>query len=143
MNFNNTTTVAEANEGQAYNENWEFVISEILYTLAASICIGGIVLLHTYLEKLHWILKTLLTILCVHNTIVYLTSAVTIAVMWFNGTGEISCGLSNELMKGVTFITFEHAALVSFVRHHLASKTAANEEPNGIDQCTDIYPVPF
>ena len=130
MNFNNTTTVAEADEDQAYSENWEFVIEEILYTIAASLCIGGIVLLHTYFKKLHWILKTLLTILCVHNTIVYLSLAVINAVMWFNGTGEITCGLSNVLKKGTFFITFEHAALVSFVRYHLASKTAANEEIN-------------
>ena len=130
MNFNNTTTVAEADEDQTYIENWEFAIEEILYTIAASLCIGGIVLLHTYLKKLHWILKTLLTILCVHNIIVYLTVAVINAVMWFNGADEITCGLLNVLKKGTTFITFEHTALVSFVRHHLASKTAANEELN-------------
>ena len=130
MNFNNTITVVEADEDQAYKENWEFVIEEILYTIAASLCIGGIVLLHTYLKKLHWILKTLLTILCVHNAIVYLTVAVMSAVMWFNGTGEFSCGLLNVFGKSSAFITFEHGALVSFVRHHLAYKTAATEELN-------------
>ena len=101
MNFNNTTTVVEEDEGQAYGEVWEFVIAEILYTTAASICIGSIVVLHTYLEKLHWILKTLLTILCAHNFIVYLILAITNAVIWFNGTEEISCGLSNVLAKGL------------------------------------------
>ena len=130
MNFSNTTTIAEADEDQAYSENWEFVITEILCTSAASLCIGGIVLLHTYLDKLHWILKTLLTILCLHNTIVFLTLVVTNAVMWFNGTGVFICGLSNMLAKSPTLITFEHGALVSLVRHHLASKTAVNEEPN-------------
>ena len=130
MNFNNTTTVVEEDEGQAYGEVWEFVIAEILYTTAASICIGSIVVLHTYLEKLHWLLKTLLTILCAHNFIVYLILAVTNVVMWFNGTEEISCGLTNVLTKSTIFITFEHTAIISYVRYHLASKTAANEEPN-------------
>ena len=68
--------------------------------------------------------------LCVHNFIMYLILAVTDAVMWFNGTDEISCGFLNVLGKSTIFITFEHTALVSFVWFHLASKTAANEEPN-------------
>ena len=59
--------VVQKDEGQAYDEIWEFAIAEILYTLAASICIGSIVVLHTYLEKLHWILKTLLTIFELHR----------------------------------------------------------------------------
>ena len=130
MNFNNTTTVVDEDEGQAYDELWEFVIAEILYTIAASICIGSIVVLHSYLEKLHWLLKTLLTILCAHNFIMYLILAVTDTVMWVKGTEEINCGFSNVLGKSTIFITFEHTALVSFIRYHLASKTAANEEPN-------------
>ena len=72
MNFNNTSMIADLDDGQAFDEVWEFVIAEILYTIAASICIGSIVVLHTYLEKLHWLLKTLLTILCAHNFIMYL-----------------------------------------------------------------------
>ena len=130
MNFNNTSMTTDAFEDQAFDEVWEFVIAEILYTIAASICIGSIVVLHTYLEKLHWILQTLLTILCTHNFIMYLILAVTDAVMWFNGTDEISCGFLNVLGKSTIFITFEYTALVFFVRYHLASKTAANEEPN-------------
>ena len=130
MNFNNTTTVVDEDEGQAYDELWEFVIAEILYTIAASICIGSIVVLHSYLEKLHWLLKTLLTILSAHNFIMYLILAVTDTVMWVKGTEEINCGFSNVLGKSTIFITFEHTALVSFIRYHLASKTAANEEIN-------------
>ena len=124
----NKTIIANGNE-KDQDFDWTFIIEELLYVVGATIAISSIVILNTVLEKLHCIMKTILTILCSHNAIVYLTLTV-ISAVWHNDRNIISCSMTNVLKKSAALITFEHSAIISFVRHHLAYKTANNENPN-------------
>ena len=127
MSSNKTTFANENEKDQDFD--CTFIIEELLYVVGATIAISSIVILNTVLEKLHCIMKTILTILCSHNAIVYITLTV-ISAVWHNYRNLISCSMTNVLKKSTALITFEHSALISFVRHHLAHKTANNENPN-------------
>ena len=124
----NKTTLANENE-KDQDFDWTFIIEELLYVVGATIAISSIVILNTVLEKLHCIMKTILTVLCSHNAFVYIILTV-ISAVWYNDRNIISCSMTNVFKKSTALITFEHSALISFVRHHLSHKTANNENPN-------------
>ena len=97
--------------------------------LSSVVCIVG---LSTHLKKLHKIIKQHLMVLLVHNFICSLISLgikIYIAVDPSGPNLEI-CSLLIQVVGPPAYITGENISLLSYMRYHLAWKTANNEAIN-------------
>ena len=113
-------------------ESWNYgtiFLVEAALILGAIVMICCIIVLVTFLQKLNHKLKMILIALCTHNAISFTVNAILFGIN-SSDMDEVTCSVMNILLKSVGDITIEHLALVSFIRYHLSSKTAKNENPN-------------
>ena len=101
----------------------------IICNLSSMICIVGLL---TYLKKLHKIIKTHLMILLVHNFICSLLILGILIYMAVDPSGQNLeiCSLLIQVGGQPAYITGENISLLSYMRYHLAWKTANNEAIN-------------
>ena len=93
LNMTNYSEIEQHNN-LVSNNLWPFIILMIQSSFAISSSIFSLCFLHTYLKKLHHILKLILSILCGYNLIC--CSIHSIIVIYFRLKGEqtlILCGL--------------------------------------------------
>ena len=86
--------------------------------------IGSLIVLHTILKDLHQVMKTTLTVLSVHNIISSIGSISTLGYM--HGAKDQSletCTMMVQTILPSFCITCESFSLLSYIRHHIASKT--------------------
>ena len=76
------------------------------------------------------IIKTILIVLCLHNAISALTTITFFFVSWCQVRDFTLCSFMYINMKSVFIITTETVSLVSFVRYHMAQKTAKTKKFN-------------
>ena len=117
---------------QDNTEDWNYetmYFIESFLILSTIITLGCIVVFMTFLKKLKYTLKVILISLCIHNAIGFTIEAVVFGI-WSQEMDEMSCSVMNILSKSIIVITMEHLALVSFIRHHLSTTTAKNENAN-------------
>ena len=100
---------------------------EAVLILGTIITIGCIVVFVTFLKKLKYTLKIILISLCIHNAIGFTIEAIVFGIGFQD---EVTCSVMNIMGKSIFVITMEHLALVSFIRHHLSTTTAKNENAN-------------
>ena len=110
--------------------------SETFLTMFGSIVLMAssfscFLLLKFYMKKLNIIIKNILIAITIHNLLTSLLS-IFINIIFYEEMTFLICGILFVPVKATWFITFENLALVSFVRYHLAYKTANNENPNKI-----------
>ena len=113
-------------------EGWSYgtiYFIETVLILGAIITIGCIIILVTFLQKLNFTLKVVLISLCVHNAIGFAIEAIVFGI-WSQEMSQVACSVMNIFGKSIFVITMEHLALVSFIRHHLSTSTAENENAN-------------
>ena len=97
--------------------------------LSSMICILGLL---THLKKLHIIIKRHLMILLVHNFICNLIILGILIYMALDPSGQNLeiCSLLIQVGGPPAYITGENISLLSYMRYHLAWKTANNEAIN-------------
>ena len=97
--------------------------------ISSMICIVGLL---THLKKLHKIIKRHLMILLVHNFICSLTIIGILIFMAVNPSKQNLeiCSLFIQVGGPPAYITGENISLLSYIRYHLAWKTAHNEAIN-------------
>ena len=113
-------------------EGWSYgtiYFMETFLILGAIITVGCIIVLVTFLQKLNFTMKVVLISLCIHNAIGFTIEAIVFGI-WSHEMNEFTCSLMNIFGKSIFVITMEHLALVSFIRHHLSTTTAKNENAN-------------
>ena len=113
-------------------ESWNYgtiYLVEAALILGAIVMICCIIVLVTFLQKLNYKLKMVLIALCAHNAISLTVNAILFGINSSN-MDEVTCSVMSILQKSLCDITIEHLAIVSFIRYHLSSKTAKNENPN-------------
>ena len=113
-------------------EGWSYgtiYFIETVLILGVIITIGCIIILVTFLQKLNFTLKVVLISLCVHNAIGFAIEAIVFGIQ-SQEMSEVTCSVMNIFSKSIFVITMEHLALVSFIRHHLSTSTAKNENAN-------------
>ena len=98
--------------------------------ISLGIAIVCIIILNTYLKNLHVIIKTILIALCLHNAISALITIIFFFVSWCQVKSYLLCSFMFINMKSVFLITAETVSLVSFVRYHMAQKTAKTKKFN-------------
>ena len=108
---------------------YETFPTEPFFALGIINSVSCVIVLNTYLKKLHPIIKGILTILCIHNIVGFVISGITY-VFWQNDMDKTTCSVLFVSLKSVNVITLENLSLVSFVRYHLSWKTANNENMN-------------
>ena len=118
--------VTEDPEGWNYKTLYSI---EAVLILGTIITIGCIVVFVTFLKKLKYTLKFILISLCIHNAIGFTVEAIVFGI-WSQEMDEVTCSVMNIIVKSIFVITMEHLALVSFVRHHISTATAKNENAN-------------
>ena len=97
--------------------------------LSSVVCIGGLV---THLKNLHKLIKQHLMILFLHN---FICSLISIGILIYMRVDlsfrslEI-CSLLTQVVGPPAYITGENISLLSYMRYHLAWKTANNEAIN-------------
>ena len=117
--MNNVTTMNESG-GMGIFPTVPFIALGIVNSFSC------VVVLNTYLKKLHPTIKGILTVLCIHNIIGFLIGGTTY-VFWQDDMNKITCSVLFVSLKSINVITLENLSLVSFVRYHLSWKTANNE----------------
>ena len=125
----NTTDFTNEDPDQ---EGWSYgtiYFMETFLILGAIITVGCIIVLVTFLQKLNFTMKVVLISLCIHNAIGFTIEAIVFGI-WSHEMNEVTCSLMNIFAKSIFVITMEHLALVSFIRHHLSTTTAKNENAN-------------
>ena len=97
--------------------------------LSSMICIVGLL---THLKKLHKIIKRHLMILLVHNFVCSLILIGILTYMTIDPSGQNLeiCSLLIQVGAPPAYITGENISLLSYMRYHLAWKTANNEAIN-------------
>ena len=86
--------------------------------------IGSLIALHTILKDLHNIMKTTLLVLSVHNIISSIACITTLSYM--HGVRDQSletCSMMVQTILPSFCLTCESFSLLSYIRHHIASKT--------------------
>ena len=120
--MNNVTTMNESG-GMGIFPTVPFIVLGIVNSFSC------VVVLNTYLKKLHPTIKGILTVLCIHNIIGFLIGGTTF-VVWQDDMNKTTCSVLFVSLKSINIITLENLSLVSFVRYHLSYKTANNENKN-------------
>ena len=101
-----------------------FVISVTLSLFALSSSLFSLCFLHTYLKKLHAIIKNILTILCGYNLMCCTVTC--IILIYFRMTSQQTitlCGLIQLTTITPSMITFDTICIISVVRYHMTWKT--------------------
>ena len=124
--FNNTTSIEDS---PSENSDWTYIIDVTVFSLGALIVISCQVVLNTFLDKLNKIMKTILNVLCAHTATQFTILAILNSI-WTEDRGISECTIMNVLVWSTGLILFAHLPLLSFLRFHLASKRARNENPN-------------
>ena len=111
---------------------WHHSISSTLtivtpiISLISSICC--IVVLNTHLKMLHNTLKTLLNIILIHNIISYAVYiSISIYILNYHDQSFIVCSIRHVTVAVPGFLTAFGIVLMSFLRYHIAWKTANQE----------------
>ena len=97
--------------------------------LSSVVCIVGLL---THLKKLHKIIKRHLMVLLVHN---FICSLISLGIKIYIGVDPSGpnleiCSLLIQVGGPPAYITGENISLLSYMRYHLAWKTANNEAIN-------------
>ena len=97
--------------------------------LSSVVCIVGLL---THLKKLHKIIKRHLMVLLVHN---FICSLISLGIKIYIGVDPSGpnleiCSLLIQVIGPPAYITGENISLLSYMRYHLAWKTANNEAIN-------------
>ena len=122
LNMRNYSEIEQQN--LVSNNLWAFIILMILSSFAISSSIFSLCFLHTYLKKLHHILKLILSILCGYNLIC--CSIHSIIVIYFRLKGEqtlILCGFIQVTTMMPIKISFDTLCIISVVRYYMTWKT--------------------
>ena len=86
------------------------------------------VILNTYLKKLHKCMKNFLITLSIHNFIFSLLSIAQILYIFFSESQNfVTCSIWSQSWIPVSTATLNSLPILSFMRYHIASKTAENE----------------
>ena len=121
----NKTNYSEIEQPNLVSNNlWPFIILMIQSSFAISSSIFSLCFLHTYLKKLHHILKLILSILCGYNLIC--CSIHSIIVIYFRLKGEqtlILCGFIQITTMTPIKISFDTLCIISVVRYYMTWKT--------------------
>ena len=127
--LSNITLVDLQNQDKNSWNNGTILLIEAALVLGAVFSICCIIVLVTFLQKLNKTMKIILIALCVHNTIGFTVESILFGI-WSFDMDEMTCSVMNIFSKSIICLSLEHLALVSFIRYHLSSKTAKNENPN-------------
>ena len=105
------------------------ILGPIICNLSSVMCIVG---LSTHLKKLHKLIKQHLMILLVHN---FICSLIGLGIQIYKIVEPITqnleiCSLLIQFIGPPAYITGENISLLSYMRYHLAWKTANNEAIN-------------
>ena len=131
-NFTSMISNNTSSENHIQNDFADIVLSFLGPTIcifSSVVCIVGLL---THLKKLHKIIKRHLMILLVHNLICSLISLgikIYMRVDPSHRNLEI-CSLLVQVGAPPGYITGENVSLLSYMRYHLAWKTANNEAIN-------------
>ena len=121
----NMTSYSEIEQPNLISNNlWPFIILMIQSSFAISSSIFSLCFLHTYLKKLHHILKLILSILCGYNLICCSINA--IILIYFRLKGEqtlVLCGLIQITTLTPVKISFDTLCIISVVRYYMTWKT--------------------
>ena len=121
----NITNYSEIEQHNLVSKNlWPFIILMIQSSFAISSSIFSLCFLHTYLKKLHHILKFILSILCGYNLICCTINA--IILIYFRLKGEqtlVLCGLIQITTLTPVKISFDTLCIISVVRYYMTWKT--------------------
>ena len=126
--LSNITLVDLQNQDKNSWNNGTILLIEAALVLGAVFSLCCILVLVTFLQKLNKTMKIILIALCVHNTIGFTVESILFGI-WSFDMDEMTCSVMNIFSKSMC-LSLEHLALVSFIRYHLSSKTAKNENPN-------------
>ena len=125
----NVTDIGDKDPDQ---EGWSYetiYFIETVLILGAIFTISCIVILVTFLQKLNFTLKVVLISLCIHNAVGFAIEAMVFSIL-SQEMHEVTCSLMSILGKSIFVISVEHLAIVSFIRYHLSTTTARNENAN-------------
>ena len=131
-NFSSMISNNTSSENHIQNDFADIVLSFLGPTIcifSSVVCIVGLL---THLKKLHKIIKRHLMILLVHNFICSLISLGILIYMRVDPSGQNLeiCNLLIQVVGPPAYIMGENISLLSYMRYHLAWKTANNEAIN-------------
>ena len=131
-NFSLMISKKTSSENHIQNDFADIVLSFLgptICNLSSVVCIVGLL---THLKKLHKIIKRHLMVLLVHN---FICSLICLGIKIYIGVDPSGpnleiCSLLIQVVGPPAYITGENISLLSYMRYHLAWKTANNEAIN-------------
>lgn len=128
MTFVKNTTNSKDNQIDNHDTS-DYIIDVTLFVLGAVIASCSLIVLNTFLSKLNKIMKNILNVLCIHTAINFGILAIVCSI-WPDDKDTVICSIMQVLERSTGMIVFEHLPFLSFIRFHLTSKRAKNENPN-------------
>ena len=110
-------------------DQWQFEFDAIIPIVCSIIATSCYFCLKTFFKQLHIIIKNILIVLSIHNCIMSLIAA-SIFLIWNEDTSFEKCVVLSIIVKSITFLAAHNLSLISYVRYHLAIKTAKSKAIN-------------
>ena len=105
---------------------WVCVTSCWVVIFSSLICL---IILNTYLKKLHNIIKTILTILAIHNLISYIIQTIDLyVILYLEIQNLVTCSIILHFYLTPFLITSDNLCVLSIVRYYMAWKTDNKEQ---------------
>ena len=130
----NNSTVNMTNNSEIEQHNlvsynlWPFIILMIVSSITLSSSIFSLCFLHTYLKKLHHILKLILSVLCGYNLICCTVNAIILIYFRFKREQTLLlCGFIQITTMIPIKLSFDTLCIISVVRYYMTWKTTKLE----------------
>ena len=122
-------TIINTNDTATDKDQWKFVFDATIPLICLISAISCYVCLQTFFKRLHNIIKNILIVVSIHNGITSLISA-SIFLIWSEDTSFEKCAILFTIGKSTAFLAASNLSLISYVRYHLALKTAKAKAVN-------------
>ena len=124
MANNSTVADIENNQHLVSNNLAQFSILIIVSSFALISSILSVCFLHTYLKKLHHILKIILSFWCGYNLVCCIVNVIILIYFRFKGQQTLAlCGLIQLTTITPAKISFDTVGIISVVRYYMTWKT--------------------
>jgi len=112
-----------ANDTAADEDQWTFVFDATIPLTCLIVSISCYVCLQTFFKRLHNIIKNILIVVSIHNGVTSFVAA-SLFLIWSEDTSFEKCTILFTIGKSTAFLAGHNLSLISYVRYHLALKTA-------------------
>ena len=111
------------NDTDTDENQWKFVFDATIPITCLISAISCYVCLQTFFKRLHNIIKNILIVVSIHNGLTSLIAA-SLFLILNKDTSFEKCTILFTIGKSTAFLSVSNLSLISYVRYHLALKTA-------------------